>query len=82
MWMATTIAMLCAVGIEFYLRFLIALWKECRQQCHCYLIRVRSSAVERQKTEVRVAWQRRHGSDGLFCDVSPDYGCNQDGRCM
>jgi len=31
---------ICAVGVAFYLRFLIALWKESRHAWICYLVRL------------------------------------------
>ena len=35
-------AVLCAVGVTFYMRFLIALCKECRPQGISYLVRLQS----------------------------------------
>jgi len=34
------ITALCTVSIGFYVRFLVALCKECRQQRICYLVRL------------------------------------------
>jgi hypothetical protein len=42
MWFILT--SVCGVGVLFYLRFLIALWKECRFTRVCYLVRLEPKA--------------------------------------
>jgi uncharacterized protein (UPF0179 family) len=40
------ITALCAVSISFYLRFLIALCKECRRHRICYFVRLEPGSEE------------------------------------
>jgi hypothetical protein len=49
-----SIAALCTLGVAFYVRFLIALCKECRHHCICYLVRLESSSLEHTTPDGRV----------------------------
>jgi len=42
----TIMAVLCSVGVAFYLRFLVALCKECRLRRTCYLVRFQPNSDE------------------------------------
>lgn len=44
MWFILTA--ICAVGVSFYLRYLVALCKECRVTRVCYLIRMEPKGHE------------------------------------
>jgi uncharacterized protein (UPF0179 family) len=44
MWFIMTA--ICTVGVSFYLRFLVALCKECRFTRICYLVRLEPKADE------------------------------------
>lgn len=44
MWFILTA--ICAVGVSFYLRYLVALCKECRFTRICYLVRLEPKAHE------------------------------------
>ena len=39
-------ATVCAAGVSFYLRFLVAMAKECRHTRICYLVRIQPDARE------------------------------------
>jgi len=67
MWTVTALGMLCVVGIEFYVRFLIALSKEYRRQCKCYLVHVRPGVAEIEVAEEQVSRQMPVDDDRLFC---------------
>jgi hypothetical protein len=46
MLIAVSMAILCALGIAFYARFLFALCMECRHQRICYLVCLRTHSIE------------------------------------
>jgi len=48
------IATLCTLGTAFYLRFLIAVYKECRHYRICYLVRLQSDSLEHAIPDDRV----------------------------
>jgi uncharacterized protein (UPF0179 family) len=44
--MSFILTAICAAGVSFYLRFLVALCKECRFARICYLVRLEPEAHE------------------------------------
>jgi hypothetical protein len=46
MFVMPVMTALCTAGIAFYLRFLVALWKECRPRRIGYFVRVRLDSGE------------------------------------
>jgi hypothetical protein len=46
MVVTTVMTVLCSVGVAFYLRFLVALCKECKHQRICYLVRMPPESAE------------------------------------
>jgi len=42
----TAMTTLCTVAVAFYVRFLVALWKECRHIGICYLVRLQYDSDE------------------------------------
>jgi hypothetical protein len=42
----TVMTALCTVGVAFYVRFLVALYKDCRHERICYLVLLESDSVE------------------------------------
>jgi len=49
MWFILTTV--CAAGVSFYLRYLVALCKECRFTRICYLVRLEPEADEQLMSE-------------------------------
>jgi hypothetical protein len=49
----TVMTALCTVSVAFYVRFLVALCKECRHQRICYLVRLEPDSVEHAIPEAR-----------------------------
>ena len=49
----TVMTALCTVGVAFYVRFLVALYKECRHSRICYLVLLQSNSVEQVISEAR-----------------------------
>jgi hypothetical protein len=49
----TAMTALCTVGVGFYVRFLVALYKECRHSRICYLVLLQSNSVEQVIPEAR-----------------------------
>jgi len=52
--LSVAISTLCTLGVTFYLRFLIALCKECRRHRICYLVRLQSDSLEHAIPDDRV----------------------------
>jgi hypothetical protein len=48
MLVTTAITLMCTAGVSFYLRFLVALCKECRPRRSGYWARIRFSHVEEE----------------------------------
>jgi hypothetical protein len=46
MFLKTVMVQLCAGGIAFYMRFLVALWKDSRPRSSGYWVRLRGSSGE------------------------------------
>ena len=46
MLIAASMATVCTLGVAFYAKFLFALYKECRHQRICYLVRLRTHSME------------------------------------
>jgi hypothetical protein len=42
---SAAILVLCAAGVAFYVRFLVALCKECKPRFACYWVRIRLGSV-------------------------------------
>jgi hypothetical protein len=53
MFATAAITLLCTAGISFYVRFLVALCKECKTRRIGYLVRVRLGSGERSIPELR-----------------------------
>jgi hypothetical protein len=46
-------SVLCTAGVAFYVRFLVALWKESKHRWICYLVRLEPDANEYLISEPR-----------------------------
>jgi hypothetical protein len=53
MFIRTVMTVLCTAGIAFYVRFLVALWKESKPLSSGYWVRLRLSSGEDSTVELR-----------------------------
>ena len=57
MLVSTVMATVGAVGVAFYLRFLLALWKDSKRGAIGYWVRLRTDAKEEDATDVHAQGQ-------------------------
>ena len=69
MLVTVSMTILCALGVAFYLQFLIALSKECRHHRIRYLVRLQSDSLEHAIPDDRVLDSRRERCRRVEGDV-------------